>query len=147
MSTVDAPRAAVLSPYRDWLRTTATGLLCGLDTGLTPDARAVYAGGLPPQAPTPNIVLTKIGLSVGGGAVQTTLVQFDVRADKGAADACEQVAASLRTTLEQAVPNTALGASSVRHKGAVIEGEVALPEPGDGAPRFIVTASLTTTVV
>jgi hypothetical protein len=146
MSTVTAPRAAVLGPVRDWLRdTTAVATLCGTDTTLTEPS--IYAGGLATSAVLPAVVLTKVGLGADGTTTENHLVQFDCWASKadGAADA-EALAAAVKTALESAT-GVALGASSVRLLGAQIEAEVALPDPDDGTPRYVVTATLTTTVV
>lgn len=136
MSTVAAPRAAVLAPLRDWLRTKSTAA-----------GTRVYAHGLP-QSPTfPAVSLTKVGLSPDGTVTERTLVQADCWAAQGQAAAAEALAAEVKTALEQAVPGTQLGSSTVRLMGASIEGEAALPEPGDGTPRYVVTALVTTKVV
>lgn len=135
MSTVTAPRAAVLGPLRDWLRTTGTTA-----------AGRVYAHGLP-QSPTfPCVGLTKVGLTTGG-ATEQTLVQADCWAARGQGAAAETLAAEVKTALEQVVPGTQLGSSAVRLMGASIEAEAALPDPDDGTARYVVTATVTTKVV
>jgi hypothetical protein len=68
-------------------------------------------------------------------------------AAKGNAADAEELAAAVKTALEQVTPGAQLGTSSVRLLGASIEGEVALPDPDDGTPRYVVTALVTTKVV
>lgn len=137
MSTVAAPRAAVLGPLRDWLR------------GQTTDAGArVYAHGLPQHPTFPAVQITKVGLAADGTTTERTLIQLDcwTSVEQGAADA-ETLAAQIKTCLEQATPGTQLGTSNVRLLGAQIEAEAALPDPTDGTPRHVVTALVTTLVV
>jgi hypothetical protein len=144
MSTVAAPRAAVLGPLRDWLRdVTAVASLCGTDTNLAEPS--IYAGGLASGATFPAVVVTKVGLSPDGTSSERHLIQLDCWAD--AARDAEELAAEVKTALEQVVPGTQLGSSDVRLWGATIEAEVALPDPDDGTARFVITANATTTVV
>jgi hypothetical protein len=133
VSTVAAPRTAVLGPLRDWMRT----------TGTTAAAR-IYAHGLPATPTFPCVSLTKVGLSPDGTATERTLIQADCWAAKGQAAAAEALAAEIKTVLEQAAPGTAMG--TVRLMGASIEAEAALPDPDDGTPRYAVTALVTTKV-
>lgn len=135
-STVAAPRAAVLAPLRDWLRD--QGTLAG---------ERVYAHGLPAEPTLPAVSLTKIGLSPDGTVTERTLVQADCWHNRGQAALAEQLAAEVKTALEQAVPGTQLGSSTVRLMGADIEAEAALPDPDDGTPRYVLTALVTTKVV
>lgn len=135
MSTVAAPRAAVLAPLRDWMRDEDT------DAG----AR-VYAHGLPATPTFPAVSLTKVGLTSDGTVTEQTLIQADCWAARGQAAAAETLAAQVKTALEQVVPSTQLGDSTVYLMGAQIEGEVALPDV-DGTPRYVVTALVTTKVV
>lgn len=146
MSTITAPRAAVTGPLRDWLRDqTAVASLCGTDPVLSEPS--IYAGGLASGHVLPAVVVTKVGLGSDATATETHLIQLDCWADRGQAATAEALAAAVKTTLESVTPGAPLGNSSVRLLGAVIEAEVALPDPDDGTPRFVVTASLTTTVV
>lgn len=145
MSTVAAPRAAVTGPVRDWLRDqTSVTTLCGTDPVL--NEPSIYAGGLASGHVLPAVTITKVGLSPDGTTTERHLLQFDCWAGRGQAATAEALAAAVKTAIEQVTPGTALG-SSVRLWGASIEAEVALPDPDDGAPRYVVTALLTTTVV
>lgn len=134
MSTIAAPRAAVLAPLRDWLRTKGT------DAG----AR-VYAHGLPAEPTFPAVSLTKVGLTADGTVTERTLIQADCWAARGQAAAAETLAAQVKTALEQVTPGTQLGDSDVYLMRAQIEGEVALPDV-DGTPRYVVTALVVTKV-
>ena len=144
MSTVAAPRAAAVGPVRDWLRaTTSVASLCGTDDGLSQPS--VYAHNLGSGAEMPAVVVTKVGLSPDGTVTERHLLQFDCWASKaqGAGEA-EALAAAVKTALETDLPATSDG---VRLWGASIEAEVALPDPDDGQPRYVVTALVTTSVV
>lgn len=146
MSTITAPRAAMLAPLRDWLRDqSAVATLCGTDAGL--NEPSIYAGGIGSGAVLPAIVITKVGLVGGPAVTEQTLVQFDCWAAKGNGAAAEELAAALKTALEQVTPGTQLASSTVRLLGAAIEAEAALPDPDDGTPRHVVTALVTTKVV
>lgn len=136
MSTVAAPRAAVVAPLRDWLR----------DEDTAAGAR-VWAHGLPASPTFPAVALYKVGLTPDGTTTEQTLIQADCWADRGQAADAEALAAEVKTAFEQVVPGTQLGTSTVRILGASIEGEVALPDPDDGTPRYSVTALVTTKVV
>jgi hypothetical protein len=125
----------MLAPLRDWMRT--QGTLAG--------AR-VYAHGLPASPTLPAVSLTKVGLVTDGTVTERTMVQADCWADRGQAAAAEQLAAEVKTALEQVTPSTLLGTSTVRIMGATIEAEVALPDPDDGTPRYSVTAIVVTKV-
>jgi hypothetical protein len=106
----------------------------------------VYAHGLP-QSPTfPCVSFTKVGMVPDGTVTEQTLIQADCFAAKGQAAAAEQLAAEIKQALEQVTPGTQLGSSTVRIMGATIEGEVALPDPDDGTPRYVVTAIVATKV-
>jgi hypothetical protein len=106
----------------------------------------VYAHGLP-QSPTfPAVSLSKVGLTPDGTVTEQTLIQADCWAARGQASDAEELAAEVKNALEQAVPGTLLGSSTVRIMGARIEGEVALPDPDDGTPRYVVTATVATKV-
>lgn len=145
MSTVTATRAAVTGPLRDWLRDqTTVSTLCGTDPVL--NEPSIYAGGLAANAVLPAVVVSKVGLATGATSTESHLVQLDCWADRGQAANAETLAAAVKTALESAV-NQLLGTSTVRLLGATIEAEAALPDPDDGTPRFVVTASVTTTVV
>ena len=145
MSTVTATRAAVTGPLRDWLRDqTSVSSLCGTDPVL--NEPSIYAGGLAANAVLPAVVVSKVGLGTGATSTESHLVQLDCWADRGQAANAEALAAAVKTALESAV-NQLLGTSTVRLLGAAIEAEAALPDPDDGTPRFVVTASVTTTVV
>jgi len=130
MSTIAAPRAAILGPLRDWLR--AQSLTVG---------QRIYAHRLARDATLPAVSLTKIGLSPDGTTTERALVQFDCWATNDAE--AEALAAEVKTTLETAAPFTSDG---VRFHGAQIEAEVALPDPDDGDPRYVVTALVVTSV-
>lgn len=130
MSTVAAPRVAVLGPLRDWLRTQS----------LSVGAR-VYAHRLARDATLPAVTLTKIGLTPDGTTTEQALVQFDCWATSDLQ--AEELAAELKTCLEQAGPVTSGG---VRFHGTQIEAEVALPDPDDGTPRYVVAALVVTSV-
>lgn len=146
MSTVTAPRAAVTGPLRDWFRDQYdVTSLCGTDPVL--NEPSIYAGGLASNAVLPAVVVSKVGLAADGTTTERHLIQFDCWADRGQAAAAEALAAAVKTALEQATPSTVLGTSFVRLLGAQIEAEAALPDPDDGTPRYVVTASVTTTVV
>lgn len=134
MSTIAAPRAAVLAPLRDWMRTKST------DAG----AR-IYAHGLPAEPTFPAVSLTKVGLTADGTVTERTLIQADCWAARGQAAAAETLAAQVKTCLEQVTPGTQLGDSTVYLMRAQIEGEVALPDV-DGTPRYVVTALVVTKV-
>lgn len=136
MSTIAAPRAAMLAPLRDWLRTTSTAA-----------GSRVYAHGLPDNPTFPCVALYKIGRNTDGTVTEQTMVQADCWAAKGQGAAAEVLAAEVKTALEQVVPGTQLGTSTVRLLGASIEAEVALPDPDDGTPRYVVTALVMTKVV
>ena len=145
MSTITAPRAAVTGPLRDWLRDqTTVATLCGTDPVL--NEPSIYAGGLAANAVLPAVVITKIGLGADGTTTETHLLQFDCWAPRGQAANAETLAAAVKTVLESST-RTTLGVSTVRLLGATIEAEAALPDPDDGTPRTVVTASVTTTVV
>jgi hypothetical protein len=106
----------------------------------------VYASGVP-QSPTfPCVSLTKVGLVTDGTVTEQSMVQADCWAAKGQAAAAETLAAEVKNVLEQATPGTQLGSSTVYLMGARIEGEVALPDPDDGTPRYVVTAIVATKV-
>lgn len=135
MSTITAPRAAVLAPLRDWMRGQSTSA-----------GSRVYAHGLPAEPAFPAVSLTKVGLT-SGGVLEHTLIQADCWAAKGQAAAAEALAAEVKTALEQAVPGSQLGSSTVRLMGASIEAEAALPDPTDGTPRYVVTALVMTKVI
>ena len=146
MSTITATRAAVTGPLRDWLRSQYDiTSLCGTDPVL--NEPSIYAGGLAGGAVLPAVVVTKVGLNSGATTTETHLLQFDCWADRGQAANAETLAAAVKTALESATPGTVLGTSFVRLLGAAIEAEAALPDPDDGTPRYVVTASVTTTVV
>jgi hypothetical protein len=107
----------------------------------------VYAHGLP-QSPTfPCVSLTKVGLTPDGTVTEQTMIQADCFAARGQAADAEELAAEVKNAFEQVVPGTQLGSSTVRLMGARIEGEVALPDPDDGTPRYVVTAIAATKVV
>jgi hypothetical protein len=144
MTTITAPRAAVTGPLRDWLRDqTAVASLCGTDPVL--NEPSIYAGGLAHDAVLPAVAVTKVGLGAAATTTEDHLIQFDCWAPRGQAANAETLAAAVKTTLE-AVVRTPLGNSTVRLLGATIEAEAALPDPDDGTPRYVVTATLTTTV-
>lgn len=134
MSTIAAPRAAVLAPLRDWMR----------DEGTDAGAR-IYAHGLPAEPTFPAVSLTKVGLTADGTVTERTLIQADCWAARGQAAAAETLAAQVKTALEQVTPGTQLGDSDVYLMRAQIEGEVALPDV-DGTPRYVVTALVVTKV-
>lgn len=146
MSTVAGPRAAVVGPLRDWLRT-VTGVTALTGTDATIGQESIYAAGLGSGHTFPAVVITKVGLTPDGTTTEQTLVQFDCWAARGNAAAAEALAAAVKTALEQVTPGTQLGSSTVRLMGANIEAEVALPDPDDGTPRYVVTALATTKVV
>lgn len=135
MSTVAAPRAAVLAPLRDWLRTKSTAA-----------GARVYAHGLPAEPTLPAVSLTKVGTSADGTVTERTLIQADCWAARGQAAAAEALAAQVKTAFEQVVPGTQCGTSTVYLMGAQIEGEVALPDPDDATPRYSVTILVVTKV-
>lgn len=146
MSTLTAPRAAVTGPLRDWLRNQYDiTSLCGTDPVL--NEPSIYAGGLASNAVLPAVVVSKVGLGADGTSTETHLIQIDCWADRGQAANAEALAAAVKTVLESVTPGTVLGSSFVRLLGATIEAEAALPDPDDGTPRYVVTASVTTTVV
>ncbi len=136
MSTVAAPRAAVLAPLRDWLRTTSTAA-----------GTRVYAHGLPASPTHPPVSHTKVGTSADGTVTERTHIQADWWAARGQAAAAEALAAQVKTAFEQAVPGTQMGASTVYLMGAQIEGEIALPDPDDATPRYVVSVLAVTKVV
>ena len=145
MVTTTPTRVPVTTPLRDLLRT-ATSITTLLGDGAT----GIYAGdNLPKDATLPAINMRRV--SPGGEFEQLdqTLIRFDIWADNPGD--VEAVEAALRTYLEALASKPLTPPTGATHRAVVLGVQappgIPLPDPDDGTPRAVVTATVTTKAV